>query len=56
MKTFKRILLGLLAVLAILIQLIPFSIFGDVLVRGSRIEKIIPGVNSASDLHMWLVV
>ena len=47
MKTFKRILLGLLAVLAILILLIPLSIFGDALVGSGRIEKLtnmtIPG-------------
>jgi carboxymethylenebutenolidase len=60
MKTFKRILLGLLAVLAILILLIPLSIFGDALVGGSRIEAltntIIPGVNGAPDVRAYVAV
>jgi len=58
MKTFKRILLGLLAVLAILILLIPLSIFGDALVGGSRIEALtnttIPGVNGAPDVRAYV--
>ncbi|MBN8657962.1 MAG: dienelactone hydrolase family protein [Anaerolineae bacterium] len=60
MKTFKRILLGLLAVLAILILLIPLSIFGDALVGGSRIETLtnttIPGVNGAPDVRAYVAV
>ena len=60
MKTFKRILLGLLAVLAILILLIPLSIFGDALVGGGRIEKLtnttIPGVNGAPDVRAYVAV
>lgn len=60
MKTFKRILLGLLAVLAILILLIPLSIFGDALVGGNRIEALtnttIPGVNGAPDVRAYVAV
>jgi len=60
MKTFKRILLGLLAVLAILILLIPLSIFVDGLAGGGRIEKLtnttIPGVNGAPDVRAYVTV
>lgn len=58
MKTFKRIALGLLAVLAILILLIPLSIFGDALVGGNRIEAltntIISGVQGAPDVRAYV--
>lgn len=58
MKTFKRIMLGLLAVLAILILLIPLSIFGDALVGGNRIEALtnttMPGVNGAPDVRAYV--
>lgn len=60
MKTFKRIALGLLAVLAILILLIPLSIFGDALVGGNRIEAltntIISGVQGAPDVRAYVAV
>lgn len=60
MKTFKRILLGLLAALAILILLIPLSIFGDALVGGNRIKALtnttIPGVNGAPDVRAYVAV
>ncbi|MBN8658142.1 MAG: dienelactone hydrolase family protein [Anaerolineae bacterium] len=58
MKTFKRILLGLFAVLAFLILLIPLSIFGDALVGGNRIGKLtnttISGVNGAPDVRAYV--
>lgn len=58
MKTFKRIVLGLLAVLALLILAIPLSIFVDGLVGGRRVEALtnttIPGVNGAPDVRAYV--
>lgn len=58
MKAFTRIFFRLLAVLAILILLIPLSIFLDGLAGGERIEKlantIIPGMNGGPDVRAYV--
>lgn len=58
MKTFKRILLGLGAVLLALILLLPLSIVVDSLMGGNRIEELtnttIPGVNGAPDVRAYV--
>lgn len=60
MKTFKRILLGLVAVLALLILLIPLSIFVDSLAGRDRIEQLtnttIPGVNGGPDVRAYVAM
>ncbi len=58
MKTFKRILLGILIVLAVLILLIPLSIFVDSLLGADRLDKLvnttIPGVNGGPDVRAYV--
>lgn len=60
MKTFKRILLGFLAVLALLILAIPLSIFIDGLVGGGRVEALtnttIPGADGAPDVRAYVAM
>jgi len=48
MKTFKRIVLGILIVLAVLILFIPASIFVDSLLGADRLDKLVHlGINGA---------
>ncbi len=58
MKTFKRILLGLLAVLAILILFVPLSIFADSLLGKNRLDALVnttvPGVNGGPDVRAYV--
>ncbi len=58
MKTFKRILLGLLAVLAILILFLPLSIFADSLFGASRLDTLVnttvPGLNGGPDVRAYV--
>lgn len=58
MKNLKRILLGLLAVLAILILFLPLSIFVDSLFDGNRLNALvnttIPGVNGGPDVRAYV--
>ena len=58
MKNLKRILLGLLAVLAILILFVPLSIFVDSLFDGNRLDALvnttIPGVNGGPDVRAFV--
>lgn len=58
MKNLKRILLGLLAVLAILILFLPLSIFVDSLFDGNRLDALvnttIPGVNGGPDVRAYV--
>ena len=58
MKKFKRILLGLLAVLAILILFIPLSIFADSLLGANRLDSLVnttvPGVNGGPDVRAYI--
>ncbi|HMX20920.1 MAG TPA: dienelactone hydrolase family protein [Anaerolineales bacterium] len=58
MKNLKRILLGLLAVLAILILFVPLSIFVDSLFDGNRLDALvnttIPGVNGGPDVRAYV--
>ena len=58
MKKFKRILLGLLAVLAILILFIPLSIFADLLLGANRLDSLVnatvPGVNGGPDVRAYV--
>ncbi len=60
MKTFKRILLGLGLVLAILILAIPLSIFVDGLLGGGRVAALtnttIPGVDGAPDVRAYVAM
>lgn len=58
MKNYKRILLGILAVLAILILFLPVSIFVDSLMDGNRLDSLvnttIPGVDGAPDVLAYV--
>ncbi|HNO86212.1 MAG TPA: dienelactone hydrolase family protein [Anaerolineales bacterium] len=58
MKNLKRILLGLLAVLAILILFLPLSIFVDSLFDGNRLDALvnttIPGLNGGPDVRAYV--
>ncbi|HNA56010.1 MAG TPA: dienelactone hydrolase family protein [Anaerolineales bacterium] len=58
MKNLKRILLGLLAVLAILILFVPLSIFVDSLFDGNRLDALvnttIPGLNGGPDVRAYV--
>jgi carboxymethylenebutenolidase len=58
MKNFKRILLGLLAVLAILILFIPLSIFVDSLFGANRLDSLVnttvPGANGGPDVRAYV--
>lgn len=58
MKTFKRIFLGLLAVLGFLIFLLFLSVFIDTLIGRDRISALtntnIPGVNGAPDVRAYV--
>lgn len=58
MKTFKRILLGLVAVLGFLILLLPLSVFVDTLIGKNRVETVsnttIPGVNGGPDIRAYV--
>lgn len=58
MKAFKRIILRLLAGLAILILFIPLSIFVDGLIGGDRVEKLtnttIPGTNGGPVVRAYV--
>jgi len=58
MKTFKRILLGLLVVLAILILFLPLSIFVDSLLGANRLDALanttIPGVSGGPDVRAYV--
>jgi len=58
MKTFKRILFGLLAALAILILFLPLSIFVDSLLGANRLDALanttVPGVNDGPDVRAYI--
>ena len=58
MKNVKRVLLGLLAVLAILILFLPLSIFVDSLLDGNRLDALtnttIPGANGGPDVRAYV--
>ena len=58
MKTFKRILLGFLAVLVILILFLPLSIFVDSLLGANRLDSLVnttvPGVNGGPDVRAYV--
>lgn len=58
MKNVKRVLLGLLAVLAILILFLPLSIFVDSLLDGNRLDALtnttVPGANGGPDVRAYV--
>ncbi|CAG0997246.1 hypothetical protein ANAEL_02682 [Anaerolineales bacterium] len=58
MKTFKRIILGILIVLAVLILFIPASIFVDSLLGADRLDKLVnttvPSVNGGPDVRAYV--
>ncbi len=58
MKTLKRIFLGFVAVLAILILFLPLSIFVDSLLGADRLDALtnttIPGVNGGPDVRAYI--
>ena len=58
MKTFKRIVLGILLVLALLILFLPVSIFVDSLLGADRLDKLVnttvPGVNGGPDVRAYV--
>ena len=58
MKTFKRIVLGILLVLALLILFLPVSIFVDSLLGADRLDKpvntTVPGVNGGPDVRAYV--
>ena len=60
MKIFKRIMLGLLVVLALLVLFIPLSILVDGLLGGGRVEALtnttIPGVDGAPDVRAYVAM
>lgn len=58
MKTFKRIVLGILIALAILILFIPASIFVDSFLGAERLDKLVnttvPGANGGPDVRAYV--
>lgn len=58
MKTFKRIVLGILIALALLILFIPASIFVDSLLGAERLDKLVnttvPGANGGPDVRAYV--